>query len=653
MVEDTRRTNDESESGKSAPRQQLSEARVRSAIHAALIIDTAMDGIISMNESQNIVLFNEAAEKIFGWPADRVLGRSIDFLIPERFVANHRTYVEQFGQGIIQNRRMGVQRTVMALRATGEEFPIEASISQTSIDDERIYTAILRDVTEAVRRRQQIEQQSQMLDQVSDAISIVDVHGKITYWNHGAQTLFGWSADEAIGKDARELFYHGESEILSMILRETNLRGAWSGELTKTARSGNTVIVDHRRTTLRNNDGTPNGYLCIDIDITHRKKQERLSLRSQRLESIGTLAGGIAHDLNNVLTPILMGASLLASDRATANRQGLLDTLVASARRGAGLIQQLLAFAGGIQGERHPIQIAQLIEETRGLLDHTFPKSIEIKTKVAGDCPSVLGDPTELAQILMNLCINARDAMPDGGVLVVEAARTILSEPGLLPHPDARSGEYLILRVSDNGCGMSTEVLDRIFDPFFTTKEFGKGTGLGLATVQGIAKSYGGFVMVYSEVARGSTFSLFLPAAIARESVVDRNDELSVEAGSGRLVLLVDDELTIIQMTSAVLKSNGYQVVTASDGLSAVDIFSQRHTEISVVLLDMMMPGIDGLESLTRLRRIDPKVCVIACSGLRTSQREKDVIAAGAKEFLSKPYSDEQLLQSLARVLQI
>lgn len=614
------------------------------------IIETAMDGIISINEEQKIVLFNSAAEEIFGWRADQVVGKSIEILIPGRFRPRHQDDVERFGRGDIQNRRMGTQRTVMALRASGDEFPIEASISQTSVNGRKIYTVILRDVTEAVRYRQQIEQQSQMLDQVSDAVRVVDLKGQITYWNRAAQRVFGWAPEEVLGRNSDELLNRGDPETLRSMLRETNARGSWAGELTKTTRAGKAITVEHRRTVLLDESGKPKGYICIDIDITDRKKQERASHRSQRLESIGTLAGGIAHDLNNVLTPILMGAKLLASGRATGNRQGLLDTMVASAQRGADLIKQLLAFAGGIRGERVPIRLDQLIAETRGLLEHTLTKSIQIETHVDEDCPPVLGDATELSQILMNLCINARDAMPNGGTLTIEATPMLINGNAEQLHPDARPGRYVLLKVSDTGTGMTPDVLDRIFDPFFTTKEVGKGTGLGLATVQGIVKNHGGFINVYSEPGNGSKFSIYLPAVTSADSKVSISSGISEETGDGQTVLLVDDESLILQMTSAALEGSGYRVLTAQDGAAAIGLYPQ-HPEISVVLLDMMMPGLDGLQTLDELRKLDPKVKVIACSGLRTSQREAEVLERGAKAFVPKPYTEEELLRAISQVL--
>ena len=635
----------------SSERQRDTEDRLRSEIQVRNILDTAMDGIISVDEQQKILLFNAAAEAIFGWRADQVLGQPIDLLIPDRFRPQHGHNVEQFGRGDIQQRRMNVQRTVMALRASGEEFLIEASISKATVNDEKIYTVILRDVTEAVRYRQQIEQQSQMLEQVSDAVSVVDLHGEITYWNQGATRLFGWTAEEALGRNAHELLYRDDPPVLSDMQRETNAHRSWAGEMTKVTRSGNKVIVEHRHTVLRDEAGAAKGYFCIDIDITDRKKRERATNRSQRLESIGTLAGGIAHDLNNVLTPILMGAKLLALPRTPIERQGLLDTMVASAQRAADLVKQVLAFAGGIRGDRSPVRMDQIITETRGLLEHTLPKSIQIETTVDADCPPVLGDATELSQVLMNLSVNARDAMTDGGTLTIVVTSILLNGNASQLNPAALPGRYVLLKVSDTGSGMTPDVLDRIFDPFFTTKEIGKGTGLGLATVQGIVKSSGGFINVYSEPGHGTMFSIYLPAVVPIEATPGVHNEALGELGLGRTVLLVDDEAAILRMTAAVLEGADYRVLTARDGAAAITMFSQHRDEISAVLLDVMMPGLDGLQTLDQLRRIDPDVVVVACSGLRTAQREAEVLERGAKAFLPKPYSEAQLLETLSQVL--
>ena len=453
--------------------------------------------------------------------------------------------------------------------------------------------------------------------------------------------------------NTNDLLCQFDAEKLTEVLAETNKHHFWSGEVTMNTRSGKRVTVDHRRTALRRQSGAIKGYICVDIDLTIRKKQEQYSHRSQRLESIGTLASGIAHDLNNVLTPILMGANLLSSDRAPMNPQPLLNTMVASAQRGAALIQKLLSFAGGVRGDQAPVRISQIIRETRGLLEHTLLKSVEIQTKVAENGSVVLGDSTELVQILMNLSINACDAMPDGGVLTIEAESIILNGNASQIHPHAEPGAYLLLSVSDTGMGMSHEVLDRIFTPFFTTKEIGKGTGLGLATVQGIVKSYGGFITVYSEVGRGSKFSIYLPAAPDSEAFASSASTTMIESGQGYCILLVDDEEAILSMSGSVLEAAGYRVLMASDGMSAISKYREYHHQVSAVLLDMMMPGLSGLQTMDALFEINPQVKIITCSGLRTVKRETEVMERGAAEFLSKPYTDSQLLETLSRLLMV
>lgn len=614
------------------------------------VVDTAMDGVICIDERQEIILFNAAAQAIFEWSEDEVLGRPITVLIPERFRERHHAFVERFAKEPLLPRRMGPQRTVMALRANGEEFPIEASISHYKSGEERIYTVILRDVTEATRNRSLIHQQTQMLDQVSDVIYAIDLEGKIGYWNNAAERFFGWSATQVLGRHASELLHPNDTGTLSEIQRIIESERVWIGELTIVTREGKTIVVEHQQVASVTESGEVLGYLCITRDVTTLRRQDREQRRSQRLESIGTLAGGIAHDLNNLLSPILMGAKLLSSGK-NVNQQGILQTMVASAERGTLLVRQLLTFAGGLRGERRLQRIDELVNETRSILEHTLPKSVGIETRVAFELPLVIGDPTELSQVLMNLCINARDAMPDGGVLTIEADSVHVNGTKKT-HPDARPGDYVLLKVADTGMGMTSEVLDRIFSPFFTTKEIGRGTGFGLATVQGIVKSHEGFVTVYSELGRGSTFCVYLPATHPAQSKLDADgSQIDEPSGNGRTILLVDDEAPIRQMTGLALESAGYRVLLARDGLEAVELFRQHRTVIAAVVLDMMMPGMDGLQLIDKLKQIDPTVISIACSGLQTSEREAAVMAHGANAFVAKPYSDEKILTTLSTLL--
>jgi two-component system, cell cycle sensor histidine kinase and response regulator CckA len=389
---------------------------------------------------------------------------------------------------------------------------------------------------------------------------------------------------------------------------------------------------------------------ALQEEIAHRKKLEAQLLRTQRLESVGVLAGGIAHDFNNLLTPVLMAAKLLREDRPEEDRQHLLGTLQASAERGAEVVRQLLSFAGGIEGARVPVQLRHVLKEVKGIVEHTFPKAIVVRTRLAGDLRPALADATQLSQVLMNLCVNARDAMPDGGTLTIASENVELDEAAARAHPDARPGPHVRITVEDPGPGIPDEVLDRVFDPFFTTKEPGKGTGLGLATALGIVKSHGGFIQVWSEVGRGSRFEVYLPAHVAPVETVEPAPGEAPD-GNGELILVVDDEPFILQTVRATLERHGYRVVTAADGREALQAHERHRAGIDAVLLDMMMPGMDGLDVLAALRERDPGLRVIASSGLRLQDRVNEAASAGARRFLPKPYTDEQLLSALAGVL--
>lgn len=392
----------------------------------------------------------------------------------------------------------------------------------------------------------------------------------------------------------------------------------------------------------------------LQQEIVERERLQAQFLRTQRLESVGVLASGIAHDFNNLLTPILMAAKLLKEDRPEEERQHLLTTLQASAERGAEMVGQLLAFAGGADGHRVTLQPRHIIKEIKTILEHTVPKTIQIQVDLADNLKPVHADATQLSQVLMNLCVNARDAMPTGGTLTIQASNALLNEDSVRMYPDARPGSYVLIAVTDTGVGIPADVLDKVFDPFFTTKGAGKGTGLGLATVLGIVRGHGGFINVYSEVGRGSRFAVYLPV-VAEEEPLQAEKELPQQPqqpkGRGEMILVVDDESFILEAARATLEGRGYRVMTARDGREAIDLYQQHQGEIQAVLLDMMMPGMDGQATMTALEKLDPGVRIVASSGLRVSERVAETLAAGQGAFLPKPYTDEQMLATLAKVL--
>jgi len=393
--------------------------------------------------------------------------------------------------------------------------------------------------------------------------------------------------------------------------------------------------------------GKPLRMIGIHMDITEKKQLEAQFLRAQRLESLGTLASGIAHDLNNILTPILGVAQLLPLKLPNLNEQNqrMLQTLETSARRGAELIRQILSFARGVEGKRVSLQINHLLLEIEKIIQQTLPKSIDIDTDIPPNLWIISGDATQLHQILMNLCVNARDAMPNGGTLLISAENLLIDEQYAKMHLDASVGAYVVVTVADTGTGIPLNILHRIFDPFFTTKEIGKGTGLGLSAVLGIVKSHGGFVDVQSQVNQGSQFKVFLPAS--QSTLPQTDDDLELLSGQQELILVVDDEAVICEITKTTLETYNYQVLTASDGIEAIALFAQYKDKIQSVLMDIMMPSMDGMAVIPVLRQFNPNIYMVAMSGLNSTEAVLQAEQLGFQGFLPKPFATKELLQIL------
>ncbi len=401
----------------------------------------------------------------------------------------------------------------------------------------------------------------------------------------------------------------------------------------------------------RDRTGKIIGIVGVGREVTEHKLLEQKFLRTQRLEAIGTLAGGVAHDLNNILAPMLMAAGLLKSKMESQRDRDILAMVEQGAQRGANIIKQLLTFSRGVEGARTHVQPRHLVKEMAHLMTETFPRNIEICQSTSSDLWTVMADATQLNQVLMNLCVNARDAMPDGGRLTLEADNTELSEVEAKVNAQARPGRYVVIIVSDTGQGIPPAIIDRIFDPFFTTKALGRGTGLGLSTVVGIVKSHGGFFSVYSELGRGAAFKVYLPAAI--EAVVAPLSPPSgpLPIGHNELILVVDDEELICETIRRTLLVHGYRVLTAGNGEEAIQLFRQHHESIQLILTDVMMPVMGGVELIQALRVLESGVRIVATSGLDHDDRRAKLAALGVTEMLGKPFTPAELLETVERAL--
>ncbi|MFB2976085.1 PAS domain S-box protein [Microseira sp. BLCC-F43] len=506
------------------------------------------------------------------------------------------------------------------------------------------------ELAERKRAEQKIREQAALLDVATNAIFVRDMAGQILYWNKGAEDLYGWQRAEAMGKNANRFLHKQISPQLEQALTKIIEQGSWQGELQKVTKSGKDVLVESRWTLMGDEAGQPTSILIVDTDITEKKQLEQQFLRAQRLESLGTLAGGIAHDLNNMLTPILISAQMLKDRLSDAQSQKLFGLIETNAKRGADLVKQVLSFARGVEGKRVPLQLGHLLLEIEQIIKRTFSKSIEFHTNIpTRELWTVSADATQLHQVLMNLCVNAGDAMPDGGTLDLSAENILIDENYARMNLNAQVGPYVAIAITDTGVGISEAQLERIFEPFFTTKEVGKGTGLGLSTVLGIVKSHGGFVNVTSEVGQGSQFKVFLPAVAA--IVKQQTEDLNLPRGQSELILVVDDEASIQEITTASLEAHNYRVITASNGLEAIALFAQHQNEISVVLMDIMMPNMDGITAIRTLQKINPQVKIIATSGLVSNGKLTAATGAGVQAFLHKPYTAKELLAALDLVI--
>ncbi|MGM3306430.1 response regulator [Anabaena sp. WFMT] len=509
-----------------------------------------------------------------------------------------------------------------------------------------------RSIRYAIERKQteqKIRQQAALLDVATDAIFVGDLNDRILYWNQAAKHLYGWSTEEALKKKIHHLCPEKKLSQLSKALTTIIKNGSWKGELAQITKCGKEIIVESRWTLVPASGKNPQSILVVNTDITQKKQLEQQFLRAQRLESIGTLASGITHDLNNVLAPILMTAQLLEAQVQDERYRRLIPILINNAKRGANLVKQVLSFARGLDGDRTLLQLKHLLIEIQQIIKETFPKTIEIITQIPQNLWTVSGDATQLHQVLMNLCVNARDAMPNGGTLKITAENLLIDENYAQMHIEAQAKPYIVITVTDTGVGIQPTIIDRIFEPFFTTKEFGKGTGLGLSTVLGIVKSHGGFINVNSEDKRGSQFKVYLPAQDTTETI--EAPQIFFPQGNGELILVVDDEAAIRDITKKSLESYTYNVITARDGIEAIALYVEHRDEISLVLIDMVMPCMDGITSIRTLQKINPDVEIIAVSGLVSSDKVNAAYNLGVKAFLYKPFTANQLLQTIKTVI--
>ncbi|KAF3890803.1 PAS domain S-box protein [Tolypothrix bouteillei VB521301] len=604
------------------------------------ILDRIADGFLALDCEWRFTYVNRQAAKILHRTQEQLVGKNVWEEFPNAItLAFYREY----------HRAVTQQVTVEF-----EEFypPLNTWFEVHAYPTRDGLSVYFQDITKRKGAEHKINQQANLLDIATDAILVCNLEHQILFWNKSAERLYGWQAGEVVDKNANKLLYKETSPQLEEAILTVLEHGSWQGELSQVPKDCKNIIVQSRWTLVRDRMGQPQSILIVNTDITEKKQLEAQFFRAQRLESLGTLASGIAHDFNNILTPILIIAQLLSHKCFAFDEENreLLKTVEDSSKRGADLVKQILSFAHGTEGKRVHLQVRHLLKEMKRILESTFPKSIEINIDVlTQNLWTIRVDPTQLHQVLLNLCVNARDAMPNGGTLSLLAENVFVDENYARMNLDAKVGSFVAIAISDTGCGIPPEIQERIFEPFFTTKEKSQGTGLGLSTVLGIVKNHGGFVNVHSKLGEGSQFKVYLPASDTQ--VTQEVCDIRMPTGNGELILIVDDEENIREATKSSLENYNYKILTANDAIGAFSLYTLHKQDISLVLMDIQMPLMDGLNAIRILEKINPSVKIIAISGISHNQKLLEAHSIGVKAFVSKPYMIQELLDTIKCVL--
>ena len=625
--------------------RKRAEAQIKKLSSA---VEQSPASIIITDPSGAIEYVNPKFTRLTGYSLDEVRGQN------PRVLKGNKTSADEYHrlwESITQGREW---RGEFHNRKKSGEMYWELALISPIVDAEgRIthFLAVKEDITERKEAEATMRQQAALLEITHDAIVVHDLDGRLLFMNQAAETIMGWSFAEAKTRDAKEILVF-EPEMTRRVAHEETLRqGTWTGELTLINGQKKELELESRWTLVRDEAGRPQSILMVSTDITRVKALKAQYLRAQRLESIGTLASGIAHDLNNVLSPILMGLEVIKTEVKSEDNLTMIAVIERSARRGADTVKQLLTFARGTAAQKGLLQPRHLLQEIEQLLKRTFPKSFQIYADYPDRPWALLGDPSQIHQVLMNLSVNARDAMPAGGVLFLKLRNQVLGEADVSLHPRAQPGPYVVFEVTDSGQGMPPEVVERIFEPFFTTKPPGQGTGLGLSTVIGIVEEHGGFVLVDTQVGRGTTFSAFLPAAPDAHETPGESSRPESPPRHEEGILLVDDETSIVYVAHQFLTQQGYKVQTAKSASEGLELFQAHRSDIQLVITDLMMPFGDGRQLIQSLRELDPHLPILVMSGMLTPSLQTEILAQGDCRFLVKPFTAEELLAKLRELL--
>jgi two-component system cell cycle sensor histidine kinase/response regulator CckA len=632
-------------------RQRMMEARYRQ------ILSIAPDAIVAMDEGLHIAIFNQAAERLFGYRADEAIGHKAEILLPSRFLPIVRDQVRQFGVSPDVQMQVQVPDKLFARRKNGMEFPAEIYISKTVEDRRALFTAIIRDITDREAMLATLRQTNQTLEAVvqSSPVAILglDSSRRVIVWNRNAERIFGLSAIDVVGHLLSSLTEVAGTELEDMVRRLLDGEVLTDVEILQQPSKGSALDLRVSGAPLYDTDQRVHGAVCIVEDITESNATRRQLGHAQRMEAVGQLTGGLAHDFNNLLAVVIGNLDLLRDqpELSPAAKESV-DLALKASLGGATLIRQLLAFSRRQALSPKPFDLGALVASTRELLSRTLGEHIEMTMRLAPDLWPAMADAAQVESAIANLAINARDAMPNGGRLTLETANRHLDDEYVTANPDVQPGDYVMLAVSDTGAGIPAELLSRVFEPFFTTKDHGKGSGLGLSMVYGFAQQSRGHVKIDSKVGHGTTVRLYLPRAEVEKKAAApvapaRPDQDKIDA----VVLVVEDNFDVRKIVSRLLREFGCTVIEANSGAAALDIL-QSDQKIDLMFSDVIMPGgMSGTELVQAARHLRPGIKTLLTTGFAEASLRNHVQFAHGDEIITKPYRRQDLVRKLRNVL--
>jgi PAS domain S-box-containing protein len=652
--------------------RSLSKKAATKVLLSSDLLEAFPDAVVAVDHNGTILQINAQVQELFGYARSDLIGKKVEILVPERFRDQHHDHRRGFAASP-KIRRMGAGLDLYGRRRDGSEFPVEISLSPVSIKGETVVLSAIRDVTDRKRTEEELRRAhteltqrtseqigeyrtrlASIVDSSEDAILTKSLDGTITSWNRGAERIYGYARDEVIGKHISMLVPSDRPdeipEILKKIARGEGIEHYESARVTKDGRRLNVSISV---SPLRDVKGEIIGASAIARDITGQRRAEDQLRQAQKMEAIGRLAGGVAHDFNNVLG-IINACTEFLRDRIDPSTEPSIyvENIKKATERGASLTRQLLAFSRKQVVKPIVLNLNERLKDITKLLRPLMGDDVEVLVVSKTEWAIVEADPGQLDQIVMNLAVNARDAMPRGGKFILETDVVELDQHFADQHQTLSPGRYVVLAVSDTGIGMDKATVSRIFEPFFTTKEPGKGTGLGLATVYGITKQNGGYVWVYSEPERGTTFKIYLPSAEGKLGPSSSTKaEAAIPKPEKKQILLVEDDEIMRSLTGKLLQEHGYLVVGVGDAKKAMAWVETNPGRADLLLTDVVMPGMSGPELADRLTKSNSQLKVVYMSGYTG---ELMASHEGLKHgiLLEKPFTRTALLSALHKILE-